>query len=281
MRARPLVATAAALTLASAALAGTTGTAGASAKADPEVTTLAKRPRQPAEPGRRLRRRPLRRAELHRPADAPAGRRRRAQVIYKAKKGAEVGAVSAQDGVVTFAVSEGNNAKGTVYQMGLDDVVRRIGKIHPVEKTENPDGKVRYGFRHLKPSCAKRVPKFIPAAYTGVSETHPFATTTFEDTVYVADAGANAIYQIDAEGEVSPLAVIPPHRAVITKAAAKANKLPACTIGKAYYFESVPTDVEARPRRQALRHLAGRRPRGRQPRRHRARCSRSTRAPAR
>ncbi len=247
MRARPLVATAAALTIASAALAGTTGSAGASEKADPEVTTLAKRLVSPLSlavdsDGDRYIAQNFTGLLMRQAAAGGAP-----QVIYQGKKGAEVGAVSVQEGVVTFAVSEGNNAKGTIYQMGLDDVVRKIGRIHPVEKQENPDGKVRYGFRHLKPSCAKRVPRFIPAAYTGVPETHPFATTSVGDTVYVADAGANAVYRIDPEGEVSPVAVIPPHRAVITRAGAKANKLPACTIGKAYYFESVPTDVEYGP----------------------------------
>jgi len=246
MRLRPLVATAAALTIASTALATSAGATSGSAKAEPETTVLAKKLFSPLslavdEEGTRWFSQNFAGVLLR---QTPGGK---PEVVYEGPKGAEVGAVSATNGVVTFAVSQGNNAKGTIYRQDQLGAVTRVGKIHPVEKKLNPDGKVKYGFRHLTASCLKKLPKGIPAAYTGVPETHPFATVVHDGTTYVADAGANAIFQIDPEGTVSPLAVIPPARAVVTKAFAKAQKLPACTIGKAYYFESVPTDVEHGP----------------------------------
>jgi hypothetical protein len=238
MNARPLVATAAALTLTLAA-----GTGSHAAKADPEVTTLAKNlvsPLSVAVDGDGTRYFSQNFAGLLM-RQAPGGQ---PEVIFKAPKRAEVGAVSVSAGVVTFAVSEGNNEKGTIYRASEAGVVK-IGKIHPVEKKENPDGATRYGFRNLAASCAKKV-KGFPVSSRGIKETHPYATTTIGDTTYVADAGANAIFKVDADG-VSPVAVIPPARAVITKDVAKTQGLPACTVGKAYYFESVPTDIEVGP----------------------------------
>jgi streptogramin lyase len=75
------------------------------------------------------------------------------------------------------------------------------------------------------------------------------------DTAYIADAGANAIFEVDIEtGEVSTLAVLPPRPAVIPAGtripvdmAGNTVEVPACVVGHEYAFEPVPTDVEFGP----------------------------------
>ena len=63
-------------------------------------------------------------------------------------------------------------------------------------------------------------------------------------TTYVADAAGNTILSVKPNGKVKTLAVLPPVPVVITPEAAAANKLPACTVGRTFNFEPVPTDVE-------------------------------------
>jgi hypothetical protein len=243
MRARSLVATAATCTLALGAVAGATSPA--EAKAAPEVTVLAKRLVSPLSvavdtDGTRYFSQNFAGLLMRQtPGAAP-------EVVYEAKQGAEVGAVSVAGGIVTFAVSEGDNAKGTVYRMDAEGKVTRLAKLHVAEKQLNPDGKVRYGFRKLDASCADKVTS-VPVGYTGVVETHPYATATSGTTTYVADAGANAVFAIDESGEVRAVGPVPAARVVVTKATAKAFDLPRCVVGKPYYFESVPTDVEVGP----------------------------------
>lgn len=247
MTARTLVAAAASLSLAGAALAGSAPTA--EAKAAPEVTVLATNLVSPLSVavdagGTRYFSQNFAGLLMR---QAPGGE---PEVVFAGPKKAEVGAVSVDSatGVVTFAVSQGDNEKGTVYTLS-DEGVSRLAKIHSTEKQVNPDGKTRYGFRDLAPSCAKKLPEEMgPASYRGIPETHPYATTTLDGTTYVADAGANAVFAISGTGEVSALAVIPPAKAVVTKQVAAAQGMPACAIGKAYYFESVPTDIEVGPR---------------------------------
>jgi hypothetical protein len=245
MRARSLAAAAAALSLAGTALATTAVAAPSADKAQPETTVLAKKLFSPlslavdAEGTRYFSQNFAGLLMRQTPGGKP-------EVVYQAKKGAEVGAISVDGSVVTFAVSEGDNAKGTVYRMDAEGTVTRVAKLHTAEKALNPDGKVRYGFRNLAASCAKKV-KGIPVSYAGVVETHPYATASSGGTTYVADAGANAVFAIDEAGEVSAVGAVPAARVVVSKQAAKAFDLPACVVGKAYYFEAVPTDVEVGP----------------------------------
>lgn len=251
MRARPLVATAAALTLAGATLAGSTSAAGAKAahaKAAPEVAVLAKNLVSPLSvavdtTGTRYFSQNFAGLLMRQlPGGAP-------EVVFAGPKKAEVGAVSVDSGTgaVTFAVSQGNNEKGTIYRLSEEGVVK-LAAIHPAEKKLNPDRLVRYGFRSLARSCVDKLPEaFGPASYTGVTETHPYATTTLDGTTYVADAGANAVFSVGAAGKVEAVAAIPAAKATITAAIAAAQKLPRCAIGKKYFFESVPTDIEVGP----------------------------------
>lgn len=177
-------------------------------------------------------------------AQEPGGR---VTTLFRAKGGAEVGAVSVSGSVVTFAISRGDNARGVIKQISAGGNPTTLAATTQLEREDNPDGAYRYGFRGLSGSCKKQIPDFIPVSYRGIPDTHPYATTTVAGTTYVADAGANAIFQITPTGDISTLGVVPPAKVTVTRKRAEANGLPKCAVGKRYLFEGVPTDVEVGP----------------------------------
>ncbi len=168
-------------------------------------------------------------------------------VIYANKDGFEVGAVSEDRGSLRFALSK-NQRRGVIMAVGGNGKPVAIGNIGIHEKKNNPDAKNSYGFRGLSDECAAQMPQDgPPPAYKGIVETHPYATTMARGTTYVADAAANAIFGIPRRGKVTTVAVLPPVPAVVTAEAATQFGFPECVAGKKYYFEPVPTDVEAGP----------------------------------
>ncbi|MEA2662434.1 MAG: hypothetical protein QOH08_2006 [Chloroflexota bacterium] len=112
--------------------------------------------------------------------------------------------------------------------------------------TNNADGDAAYGFTQIDASCAAQWPvaEAGPPQYTGIVDSHPYAIAIDGRHNYVADAAANAIFDISKSGKIRVVAVLPPQPAVVTAEAATANGLPACTVGLTYNFEPVPTDVE-------------------------------------
>ena len=69
-----------------------------------------------------------------------------------------------------------------------------------------------------------------------------------KDAIYVADAGANAIWRVGYDGTVTTVAVLPPTAPIhVTAEIAAGLGLPACAAGHDYRFEPVPTDVELGP----------------------------------
>jgi hypothetical protein len=245
MRTRP-VAVAATLALLGAAFAGTaTSVAAPVAKADPQVATVAKGLVGPLSV-----------------AQAPDGTRYWADsfagvlykqaidgtvsIVYKSKKSAPEG-VSADGGALRFTTGSDNNKKGAVWTLDNAGDLVRIANTARYEKRNNPDAKTTYGFLNTPKSCLAQLPKFIPANYPGVKESHPYATAVANGVTYVADAGANAVFAVSATGEMSTVAVIKPAKVEITKDGAEANGLPRCTVGRKYAFESVPTDIEVGP----------------------------------
>jgi hypothetical protein len=246
MRTRPVAAAAASLAMVAAALAATAPGAGASAaKADPQVATVAKGLVGPLSA-----------------AQAPDGTRYWADtfagvlykqavdgtvtVIYKSKKAPPEG-VSSDGGVLRFTTGSNDNKAGKVWTLDNTGTPVLVGDTFKHEKRTNPDGKVTYGFLNTPEKCLAQVPKFIPANYPGIKESHPYATAVAGGITYVADAGANAIFAISATGEVSTVAVIKPAKVKITEEGAEALGLPSCTVGRRYAFESVPTDLEVGP----------------------------------
>lgn len=156
----------------------------------------------------------------------------------------ELGALSLDGGDIIHV--EGKRIIRRNLETGAGTTLANLGTY---EKQHNPDGATKYGFGKIAPKCVKQLPKRFPAKYTGIVESHPYASTVVDGTVYVADAAANAIFAI-ADGEVSVVKVIKPVPVTITKAMAKqffGKKYPACVVGKTYKFEGVPTDIELGP----------------------------------
>ncbi len=164
------------------------------------------------------------------------------QVVYKAPKGTEVGALSESGGVVRLATTAGK--KTALWTMRPGSAPKKLANLWKYEKNENPDAEQAYGFTDLDAACLAQMPPEVPGAYTGIKESHPYGSAVHRGTTYVADAAANAVFAVDADGDLSTVAVLPPVPVTVTAEAAAANKLPACTVGHAYNFEPVPTDVE-------------------------------------
>ncbi|MFC7495107.1 MULTISPECIES: ScyD/ScyE family protein [unclassified Nocardioides] len=176
----------------------------------------------------------------------------RPETLYAAKGGAEVGAVSARRGTVTFAVSEadkdGNYTATRLMRIGGSGKAQPVANLLAHERKTNPDGEITYGARGITPDCAALWPSDgPPATYPGIVDSHPYATTTHKRTTYVADAAMNAILAVSPKGKVSTVAVLPGVPTEITAELAEAQKLPQCAVGLDYFFEAVPTDVEVGP----------------------------------
>ncbi len=169
----------------------------------------------------------------------PGGKPR---VVYAAKKGTEVGALSASRGKIHFATTKGRRT--ALWSMRPGSRPTKVADLWQHERTKNPDGDVAYGFSDLDAACAAQMPPEVPAAYTGILESHPYATAVHKRRTYVADAAGNTILSVKPNGKVKTVAVLPPVPVVVTAEAAAANGLPACTVGHTFNFESVPTDVE-------------------------------------
>lgn len=160
-----------------------------------------------------------------------------------------IAGVASRDDAVAFTwTGEDPAAPGSGLNVRrADGSVRTVADLYAFEKTHNPDAKNRYGFLGLPDWCAKKVPAEIPGAtpYRGVVDSHPYALANAPDGGwYVAEAGGNAILHVSRAGRIHVVAVLPPQRATVPAAAAAGMGLPACTVGKTYAFEPVPTDVE-------------------------------------
>jgi hypothetical protein len=174
----------------------------------------------------------------------------------------DVAGVETRGGTTYFLESVGAGGgnpaalKGYVKSVDQAGKVRTIADLAGFERANNPDGDQHYGFGDdVSADCLKGWPAFPPARYEGVVDSHPYATAVEGDTLYIADAGANAILEVDAAtGGISTLAVLPPRPAVITAGAripidmaGGTVEAPACVVGHEYAFEPVPTDVEIGP----------------------------------
>jgi hypothetical protein len=168
------------------------------------------------------------------------------EVVHAAKKkGTEVGGVSEHRGSLRFVTTKGR--KTFLWGIGGSGRAVKMADLGAFEEKKNPDADVSYGFEGLDPACAAQIPAQVPAAYTGIVESHPYATAMKGGTTYVADAAGNDILSVSPKGKVTALAVLPPVPVVVTAEIATAAGVPACAVGKTYHFEPVPTDVEVGP----------------------------------
>lgn len=164
--------------------------------------------------------------------------------VFATSDGSEVGGVSVSGSSITFTIT---GPKTTVNRIDSRGHVRTLADVGAYEAKVNPDRRVTYGIKHLAPSCAAQFPAEVPASYTGLVDSHPYATTIYRGDTYVADAAGNDILRIEQRGRIHTVAVLPALASVITAEAAAANGIPSCAVGKTYLFEPVPTDVEVGP----------------------------------
>ena len=182
--------------------------------------------------------------------------------LYQGKPGWDVGGVESRRGTTYFVESRGAGGgdpaalEGYLKSMDAQGNIRTIAELADHERKNNPDADQHYGFgSDVSAECLAGWPAFPPARYQGAVDSHPYAVAVRSGTAYIADAGANAILEVDIEtGDVSTLAVLPPRPAVVpagTKIpvdmAGTMADVPACVVGHEYAFEPVPTDVEFGP----------------------------------
>ncbi len=166
-------------------------------------------------------------------------------VVYKSKNHGSDG-VSADGGALRFVTGSNDNKSGGVFTLDGAGAPVQLGDTYAYEKAANPDGKFKYGFLKTPKSCVAQLPPIV-RPYSGVKETHSYAVATANNVTYVADAGANAILALNAQGQFSTVAALKPVKVKVTKSAALANDLPNCAIGKKIALEAVPTDIEYGP----------------------------------
>lgn len=170
-------------------------------------------------------------------------------LVSGAADGIEHAGVSSLGRTVYFATTdfpdEGTTDPivATLWERDARGHVTELADLAEHEATHNPDGDVRYGFTDLPDGC--ELPDGYPFGYTGVVEAHPYATTPWRGSVYVADAAGNDILAVDRRGTITTVAVLPPIPITVTQSMVDMLMLPPCTVGTTYLLEPVPTDVEA------------------------------------
>jgi hypothetical protein len=175
------------------------------------------------------------------------------KAIYSGPAGVEVGGLSRAHGALTFTQTvsddQGNPSDSSILRRNSKGKVRTIANIWDYEAAHNPDGGVTYGVRGISDECAAQWPtdSFGPPVYTGVVDSHPYATVGKGWQTYVADAAMNAIISVSPHGRIKTVSVLPPVAVPITSDLAAALGAPDCAVGMTYYGESVPTDVEVGP----------------------------------
>ena len=175
---------------------------------------------------------------------APGGEQ---SLVYADEAGSEVGAVSATDDEVTFATTGGTRKKPNAYlwRISGEDPSAKLANLYRFEKQNNPDAGRTYGLRAGK-RCLSKVPRFI-RPYSGIVESHPYASALGTGVTYVADAAGNSILAVTDAGMVSTVAVLPVTKVKVTRSMKREFDLHKCVIGKRYRSEPVPTDVELGP----------------------------------
>ncbi len=131
------------------------------------------------------------------------------------------------------------------------------------ELEHNPDAGKTYGFRNLRTTCANELLALeeaigapIGSEYTGIVESHAYQLEVHRGSIYVADAAANAVLEVDRRtGEISTVAVLPSTtitftaeleaalEAMMSESLGEEVDLPDCLVGRRYTPEPVPTDV--------------------------------------
>ena len=159
------------------------------------------------------------------------------------------GVAAADDGSIVYTVTTfGPDGQTAQLKRAMPNGnTRVIADLWEHERTTNPDGRKVYGFQGLSEECAEQIPEELGGGqpYRGILESHPYALAEVPGGGwYVADAGANAVFEVMPNGDVSTVYVGRPQPVTVTAEIAEGMGLPECAVGHDYNFESVPTDVE-------------------------------------
>ena len=170
------------------------------------------------------------------------------KVLVKRSPKVEVAAVQAKGPGLLYAVT-GKNADGKFAKLkhrAEDGTVTTRADLRGFERRFNPDGHVTYNFRDISKACSAKVPEQVGgASYTGIVDSHPYATAMMADgTAVVADAAGNDLITVSPSGFRTEIATLPAQPVKITKALAHKFGMPGCVVGHKFWFEPVPTDVE-------------------------------------
>lgn len=169
--------------------------------------------------------------------------------LYASPDGNEVGGVSVRKGHIVFTETasgeDGFPVDSWLKRLTRSGKVKTVAHLRAYEDAKNPDGGLAYGVRGISDECAAEWPadEFGPAEYSGVPDSHPYATYQTKRAVYVADAGMNAVLRVSHSGRIRTVAVTPAVPVPITEDLAAGMGAPDCVVGMTYYGESVPTDV--------------------------------------
>lgn len=168
--------------------------------------------------------------------------------VYQGPAGAELGAVSERGGTLRFALTfsdeEGNPSEAVLMGKTGGGKATALADIRQYEENKNPDAGATYGVPDAPEGC--EVPDFLQP-YTGIVDSHPYASTQAGGQTFIADAAGNDILRYGRGGHLSTVAVLPPQPVELTAPAVAANELPECLIGATFIAEPVPTDVEVGP----------------------------------
>ncbi len=160
----------------------------------------------------------------------------------------EISGVASDGYNLAYAFSGGDNENpfAELKWRSKNGKTRTIADLWAYESKHNPDSVNTYGFTDISQKCADQVPEEVGGgSYPGITESHPYAVANAPGGGwFVADAAANVIWKVHANGSIRTAAVLPPQPAIIDAGTAAMFELPDCTIGHAYNFEPVPTDVE-------------------------------------
>lgn len=169
------------------------------------------------------------------------------ETVYTARHHGEVGALSAQGGVVTFGTTVGDETdhKGRLWQKAGNSPAALLLNTTRYERRHNPDAVNHYGLFGISKSCRAKTPDMLDR-YAGHVDSHPYSSAMDGGTTYLGDAGGNDILKITDHG-ARTVAVLPPTKIRITKAKQQAAGLPRCTRHSVFRAEPVPTDVELGP----------------------------------
>ncbi|WP_152193020.1 ScyD/ScyE family protein [Georgenia satyanarayanai] len=173
---------------------------------------------------------------------------------------AELVGVAYSDGATYHIESDFSGEVPTSHIVRTKDGERTVvsDDLWAHEIANNPDRSQRYGVTNARGTCLDQLTAFEETAgfpivnYRGIVESHAYQLAVHDGTIYVADAAANAVLEVDeSTGDISTVSVLPGKTIKFTAGLEEALEgqlggldIPDCIVGKRFIAEPVPTDVQ-------------------------------------